>query len=155
MRKYIGIDPGADGAVAIIDGYGVGLIPVGKAEPSVDLCGATLAMVEKGHAMPKQGGTSMFTFGKNCGRVIGWLEAANVPFQEVTARAWQKIMLAGMPTNDRNSRKASSILVAQRLFPGVDLTLGRGTKPKDGASDALLIAEFARRTHLGQTKGSL
>jgi len=155
---FIGIDPGAAGAVAFIyannPGGTVNEVEVIAVDAVAGMLGwasssVAYAVIERGHAMPRQGGTSMFTFGKNCGRVIGWFEVLGIPFQEVSAVAWQKVMLAGEKRQSRPERKASSIKVAQRLFPGVDLTLGVGKKPKDGASDALLIAEFARRTWKG------
>jgi hypothetical protein len=44
-----------------------------------------------------------------------------------------------------------SIAAAQKLFPGVPLTIpgsDKAVKPKDGISDALLIAEYGRRHFL-------
>lgn len=144
---YIGIDPGATGAVAMIRKDWVLVWPFddGLTENEIpdDM---RYAVIERGHAMPKQGITSAFKFGQSCGRAIGWCEALGFPFVMVYAKDWQRMMLNGEPRKTRPERKKASIRVAQRLFPGVDLTLGKGKTPKDGASDALLIAEFARRT---------
>ena len=147
---YIGIDPGATGAVAMICRMDVTVRPFDDGLDELDAIDVSnhgcYAVVERGHAMPKQGITSAFKFGQSCGRAIGWCEALGFPFVMVYAKDWQRMMLNGEPRKTRPERKKASIRVAQRLFPGVDLTLGKGKTPKDGASDALLIAEFARRT---------
>jgi hypothetical protein len=47
---------------------------------------------------------------------------------------------------DVGSAKGAAVLVAQRLFPGVNLRLTpRARKDHDGAAEALLLAEHARR----------
>lgn len=61
----------------------------------------------------------------------------------VPARTWQRTMFAGL--GKVQDTKAASILVAKRLFPGVDLRPGQCRKDQNGLSDALLLAEFGRR----------
>lgn len=143
-----GIDPGKTGAVAIQwDDGRINVIPFDDFpdEKYGNMHGFIL--IERGHAMPKQGATSGFKFGVSCGRAQGWCEAMDVSWDFVSAVDWQRVMLRGEPRKTRKDRKAASIRVAQRLFPNVDLTLGVGKAPKDGASDALLIAEYARRAY--------
>lgn len=61
----------------------------------------------------------------------------------VPARTWQRTMFAGL--GKVADTKAASILVAKRLFPGVDLRPGQCRKDQDGLADALLLAEYGRR----------
>jgi len=82
---------------------------------------------------------------------FAWLlEALEIPYQLVSARTWQKSMLAGTSGADTKQR---SILAAGRLFPGVNLKRSaRARKADDGIADALLLAEYARRTKNGGTQ---
>lgn len=66
-----------------------------------------------------------------------------IPYELVSPRAWQRVMLADVPGDDT---KARSVLAAQRLFPTTDLrATPRCRKASDGIADALLIAEWGRR----------
>lgn len=105
---------------------------------------ATFAFIEKVGAMPGQGVTSMFSFGRSYGFLRACLTAADIPWGEVTPGVWQRSMGCLLPkkagqkkgptsTEKKNHNKG----VAQRLFP--DLRITRAT------ADALLIAEYGRR----------
>ena len=142
---YIGIDPGKDGALAIIwpetaptitpfgeDGYNM-------AFKAVTIGGKAVCCLERVGAMPGQGVTSMFKFGENFGFIQGLLTAYSIPYELVTPQKWKKEFQV---TGDKNS----SIAVCKRLFPGVSLRrTGRCKKDHDGIAEALLMAEFARR----------
>ena len=145
---FIGIDPGKSGALATIEtldagNYAVNVLPFDEALyrerlRSFDGCKA-VAVVERVGAMPKQGVTSMFNFGVNFGFIQGLLAACGIPFELVTPARWKKEF--GV-TADKNT----SIEVAHRLFPDVDLRRTKlCRKPDDGVAEALLMAEFARR----------
>lgn len=99
--------------------------------------------IERAHAMPKQGVTSMFNYGMGFGQIEGILAALTIPYTMVEARTWTKAMWEGTSDGDP---KARSLIVARRLFPGVKLTVGKGTVPHKGIVDALLIAEYGRRS---------
>lgn len=110
-----GIDPGKSGGVAII----------GAGEPRVfsmevaqlrDLQACTHVYVEKAQAYPKQGVSSVFAYGTGFGRLIGWLEALQVPYTLVTPREWQKLMWLG--TDTKLETKERSLQAVKRLFPG-------------------------------------
>lgn len=147
----VGIDPGKGGGLAYIgtEIVGAGAMPmplVGK-----DIDGHELAMVlhnwkpdmvivERVHAMPGQGVTSMFTFGMGYGRLLGILEALGIPYRLVTPQAWKKTVLAGT-TKD----KSAAVQFCRRAFPGVSLTPGRKRVPHDGMADALCLAEYGRQ----------
>jgi len=91
-----------------------------------------VATIEKVHAMPKQGVTSSFTFGKNFGFLIGLLTAIQVPFKFVTPQQWQKGMQC-LTKGDKNISKAA----AQRLWSKVKVT--------HSIADSMLIAEYGRK----------
>lgn len=65
------------------------------------------------------------------------------PYTIVSARTWQIVMFAALGKID--DTKAASIMIAKRLFPGVNLRPGECKKDQDGLSDALLMAEYGRR----------
>src|SRR4051812_430601 len=50
------------------------------------------AIVEAVHAMPKQGVTSVFTFGVGFGVVRGVLATLGVPATYITPQSWQRAM---------------------------------------------------------------
>lgn len=104
--KYLGIDPGMSGAIAVVDGSGqlhdYCLCPktvVGKSKrvdiPTIalyirsqkDIAGA---YIEKVGAMPGQGVSSMFSFGHAAGAVEGCVAAMGIPITHITPQAWKK-----------------------------------------------------------------
>ncbi len=74
-----------------------------------------------------------------------------------TAENECRCMLDGIncacPPKVKVDTKATSLACAKRLLPGQDFInkgkSGRGKKPNDGIVDAYLIAEYARRAHVG------
>ena len=95
--------------------------------------------VEQVSAMPGQGVTSMFNFGKGFGWILGTLEAYSVPYELIRPQKWKKEFSV---TSDKNT----SIEVCKRLFPHVSLLpTERCKKDNDGMAEALLLAEYARR----------
>lgn len=147
---YIGIDPGQDGGFAIIrndsitcqawDG-GCFVDAIRKAKQEMKHVLDTVVVVEKVGAMPKQGVSSTFTFGKSAGFIEGVLTALEMPHQLVPPKEWKKEF--GL-----NSDKAKSIEVCKRLFPNVNLKrTERCKKDHDGMAEALLMAEYGRRLY--------
>ena len=141
-RLYIGIDPGKKGALAIIDGENVSVIPFDEDTYIQELHIASklpcVCCLERVGAMPGQGVTSMFSFGTNFGFIQGVLQAYHIPFELVTPQKWKKEF--GV------SGKNESVTVCKRLFPGVSLlATEKCRKDSDGMAEALLMAEYARR----------
>lgn len=142
---YIGIDPGKDGAMAILfDKSYEAEIWTFSPESYKMVCETygkytTRCCLERVGAMPGQGVTSTFKFGENFGFIQGLLAAYSIPYELVTPQKWKK---GFQITGDKNS----SIAVCKRLFPGVGLhRTERCTKDHDGMAEALLMAEYARR----------
>lgn len=148
---YIGIDPGRKGAWAIIqDGVAPIVTPWNDTFFVSDLhglmemarlhCEGVVCALEKVGAMPHQGVTSMFNFGKSYGFIQGVLTAFGIPYQLVPPGVWKRefsIVQKG---------KTGSVDVCKRLFPDVSLFPSeRCRKESDGMSDALCLAEYARR----------
>lgn len=140
---YIGIDPGASGALAIIKDGEIELYPFDERR-YIDECYLvykedTKCCLEHVSAMPGQGVTSMFKFGENFGFIQGVLQSYGIPYELVRPQKWKKEFSI---TSDKNT----SIEVCKRLFPNVNLKrTERCRKDDDGLAEALLMAEYARR----------
>lgn len=147
--KFIGIDPGMKGAIAVLSETGnceaIHQMPGTEGE-IIKLLRALvnsqdcMIAIEKSQPMPKQGVVSVFKYGKGYGFLIGCIMTLGVRHEQIPPQTWKKDVCAGMPKG-----KDASVLVAERLWPNVDLTPGRCRKPQDGLSDALCIAEHLRR----------
>ena len=148
MSLFIGIDPGKSGAMAIVSTDTqpfVRVVPFDEREyaevlrfhTTYDTIGG--CVVERVNAMPKQGVSSMFSFGENYGFIQGLLTAFNIPYELVMPRVWKKEF--GV-TSDKNT----SIAVARRLFPDVSLMRTEKCRKEDNnIAEALLMSAFARR----------
>lgn len=144
VSSFIGIDPGKSGAIAVVSPtLGNYAIPFDEEEyidtiRNVQREGMVFAVVEHVGAMPKQGVSSTFAFGQNFGWILGVLSAFEVPYELVRPQKWKKLFSC---TSDKNT----SIQVARRLFPDVNLMkTERCSKPHDGMAEALLMASYAK-----------
>ena len=147
-RYFLGVDPGISGGIALI-GASNGL--AGESYETFKLKDATerdvwdwfermprpivFARIEKVGATPQMGVVSAFTFGRNFGFLRGVLIASRIAFDEISPQKWQKFM-GCLTHGDKNVSKAK----AQQLFPSVKITHAN--------ADALLLAEYARRTYV-------
>jgi len=152
----VGIDPGLDGAVAVLGGREPQLYrtPVlaapGGGKRSFDLpamrellvrAAPDMVVIERVGPMPKQGVTSMFNFGCGFGMWLGLLAGLQIPHELVPPKAWKKAVLAGT-TGD----KRAAVEYCQRMFPGLSLlATPRSKVPHDGFSDSLCMAVYARK----------
>jgi crossover junction endodeoxyribonuclease RuvC len=144
----IGIDPGKTGGLALLDTDHAQIIALHvMPETLADLADLMRELsrhtrltcfVEQVHAMPKQGVTSVFTFGQGYGALMGMLTVLKIPFVLVRPQKWQKEFW-GKTTNP----KASAYEAARRLYPEASLlATERSKKPHEGLIDALLIARY-------------
>lgn len=153
----IGIDPGKDGAMAILwpEGElraiddpaqcvyafdrGTFTARLSDVKSHMDIGYKVVCVLEHVGAMPGQGSVSMFNFGQNFGWIQGVLDTYKIPYELVRPQKWKKVFSC---TSDKNTAKE----VAKRLFPMVDLRRTPKCKgPHDGICEALLMAEYARR----------
>jgi crossover junction endodeoxyribonuclease RuvC len=119
MMKLIGVDPGASGAVVVLEDD----VPIEWMEmPTVKVGSATRVnaaalaeffyksehvYVEYVHSMPKQGVASSFNFGHSVGTVMGVLGAMDIPHTLVTPQAWKKA--AGLIGTDKDAARARAL----------------------------------------------
>jgi crossover junction endodeoxyribonuclease RuvC len=148
MKITIGIDPGASGALVMLqDDTPIEwmLMPVYKVGSATRVNAAEMATffteshaahvyVEQVGAMPGQGVSSMFNFGHSCGTIMGVLGALNLPHTMVTPQKWKKA--AGLIGTDKDAARARAI----QLWP---YWKELGSKGKGQAfADAALIARY-------------
>ena len=79
------------------------------------------AIVEKVHAMPKQGVTSVWSFSANYNTWLVALLACEIPFKLVRPQEWQKVV-GGLP-KDKKQRKNALKAYSQQLYPQQKVTL--------------------------------
>ena len=165
---FVGIDVGLSGGIVAIDSSGKILkmlvIPTvfeqkGKKVidlPTVRYLVSEMSVVypeahyfiEKVSSMPGPGVASVFKFGRCYGHIEAMVAAFGLQYDLVPPVTWAKVMHKGM--DKKMKPKDRSLLVLKRNYPGIDLTATpRSTKPHEGLMDALLIAEYGRRTLLG------
>ena len=143
----IGIDPGVNGGIAIInDTWPEEPIRAVKCPETVkDManivyegkwdCIKTFCIIERCHSMPGQGVASTFKFGKNYGQWLGILASQDVPYKEVTPQMWMKFY--GTMPKDKTKRKNHLKHLAQSLYPKLKVTLK--------TADAILLAHYSRQ----------
>ena len=157
-----GIDPGLNGAVAIleknniIDIFDMPTMAQGNKNKRQLNC-ALLSkifqkhihskneisvVVEKVNAMPGQGVTSMFNFGQSFGAIKGICAALELPIIFVTPSKWKKHFEL------INSSKDSCRTRVIEMYPSLS---DRLAKKKDvNKSDAILIARYYYETHVSR-----
>lgn len=163
-RAFIGIDPGAGGALALLCLRNVGIVPVvdvatidmpmheinGKRRIDLYKLAAVLGAwrsvydiqrvtVENVNAMPKQGVSSSFFFGFAAGAVQSAVASAGLPMVLVVPQVWKKLYgLRGGPENKDMSRQKASM-----LFPAHSQQWAR--KKDDGRAEAVLLAHYGSK----------
>jgi crossover junction endodeoxyribonuclease RuvC len=151
---FIGIDPGLDGAIAFFNidyaGFSVTDMPTvevlrsgkKKREVNAQMLSSVIssigpdavAVMERVNAMPGQGVTSVFSFGRSSGIVEGVLAGLQIPLTIVTPQAWQKA--ASVRGGKDGARQR-----ATELFPAYAGLFAR--KKDDGRADAACMAWYA------------
>jgi crossover junction endodeoxyribonuclease RuvC len=142
----MGIDPGASGAIAVIRerevevvDMPVGQILVGKTKRkriSPEMLAHDIrafmpfdvAYIEEVNALPRQGVSSVFTFGQAHGLVLGVVASLGVRIVRVRPQLWQKTVAARGDPRPR----------ALELYPSMVPELKR--IKDEGRADAILIA---------------
>jgi crossover junction endodeoxyribonuclease RuvC len=150
--NIIAIDPGLKGGIATCFGGIVEAhpMPLSRGE-SLDLPKIAeifknkhvdFALIEKVHAMPKQGVVSMFSFGMGYGQLQGLLAGLGIPFHRITPQEWQGLILPG-----KAKGKLPAIDYCQRRFPGINLVAPGCRVPHDGMADALCLLEYGSKRY--------
>lgn len=152
----IGVDPGLKGAIALLAGDGRLLevydMPVAGGAVSAQLFaeleawgadgtilddgGPTLwgtVVVEDVHSMPKQGVSSVFSFGRSKGVVEGVFAACRRPIVYVSPAAWKRGLGLGKDKGEARQRACELWPAKAGLFSRVK---------DDGRAEAALIAYY-------------
>jgi len=158
MEKcYIGIDPGASGAIAAITESGeITYLRFAKAtdQEIYEFLSALsfkydcFAVMEKVWAMPakgedgearKMGAQSMFVFGENNGKLKAFLTATYIPSEFYVPQTWQKYygIKKDAKTESQTDHKRNLKQRAEQLWPKIKIT--------NDMADALLIANYCKK----------
>jgi crossover junction endodeoxyribonuclease RuvC len=157
----IGIDPGFDGGLSFMTMdqsvvYSQPMPCIGKKGSKRELDAKAIAdwlefriyqhylprlcVIEQVHAMPKQGVTSMFTFGMGYGTLLGILTALDMPTAKINPTTWKKEVLVGTKKD-----KTAAVAYCRGRYPSVNLIPEGHRTPHDGMADSLCLAEYAYR----------
>jgi crossover junction endodeoxyribonuclease RuvC len=152
-----GIDPGLSGAVALLDAATGAIVDIfdmptlalsrgGKNKRELDphsLAGAIgrdrmgHAFVELVGAMPGQGVSSVFSFGKSYGITLGVLATLGVPMSFVAPAAWKRALQVPAAKDGARARATQLMPAAAHHWPLVK---------HDGRAEAALIAYYGLRS---------
>lgn len=154
-KLIIGIDPGISGAVALLDGielldvWDIPVVELTKGKTKRKEISAVLlaqeleefkdratVIVERVHAMPRQGVSSVFGFGRSFGVIEGVVAGLGMPIQYVSPAEWKKHFRLGRDKDDSRAMALNVWPNMARLF----------TRKKDAdRAEAALIGLFASR----------
>ena len=144
----LGIDPGISGAIAF---YGTNIpgsidaldVPTVNGEIDAVYLGRmitagrpSVAIIELVSAMPKQGVSSTFKFGRAFGTVLGVLGALQVPYHMVSPTRWKKHFRLSA---DKEQARALAI----RTWPSSEAFR---RKKDHGRAEAALLAKYYAET---------
>ena len=150
----IGIDPGINGAISIIENKKIlevydtpTMIDGKKNKRQINSAQVTniikerlntdkevVVVVEHVNAMPGQGVTSMFNFGQSFGVIKGICAALNLPIYFIRPTKWKKHF------NLIKTNKDASRTKVIEVYPEISAKLSR--KKDSNKADAILIARY-------------
>lgn len=148
-REILAVDPGAKGALALLDPVAGdlelfdmprdpdGLVDVYALGAWVDARSHRIKVAILEHQQARPGCGFAFALGRNYGDLRGVLGANFIPMKTTRPAAWKKAM--GV-TKDKNSSRAR----ASAMFPRAAVKFVR--VKDDGRAEAALIAAFAARS---------
>jgi hypothetical protein len=166
--RVLGIDPGITGAMVCIENgviCGVAVMPTVVVQKSsktkkgnfrtgteyvesemfrrLELLRPGYVFLEKSIAMPGQAAQATASIWLGQGLLRGMITALKVPYAQVAAATWQKVMLADYPKGERT--KESAALVCSRRWPSWRWFMDGAKTPHSGLCDAALIAAYGER----------
>jgi crossover junction endodeoxyribonuclease RuvC len=161
-RLFFGIDPGWSGGLAVLDQWG-SVVHASSFNERTEtdvveevwawLSGAddekylpSRCVIEKVWAFPGQGGSSGFKFGQSYGMLRATIILSRVPWEDIAPVVWSKKMKVPKAPKGTKKNKGLNLGRAQQLFPDIKMTK---TGKTNSFYDALLLAEYGRRLHLG------
>ena len=156
MTYFIGVDPGAKGGFSIVNDKSA-LIDMWPMHEDILKMSKILTnyakephvlVIEKAHGMAsfgkdkKRGASSMFTYGKGYGKLLGMFEVLGLQYQEVAPRTWMSKMFKEF-NQGRTKEQSAELCIA--MHPDHSFIPPRCRKIHDGLTDATCIAHYARR----------
>lgn len=149
-KVYVGIDSGAKGAIAIIQGDKVIIDDMMSYEDFIEFCRKSRdahdfrVAIEQVHPLPGQSCIASFTYGENflLAFLIGLCYNSSPVM--VSPQRWKKYYgLKKEPNETKTEYKRKSVDKAKELFPQATELLKYS---KDGRAEALLIANWLKET---------
>ena len=158
IERFIGVDPGNFGAIALFEGnqlISIHDMPIvalernGKIKNSMSAqqfafilkdLRIDYACVERVGSMPGQGVSSVFAFGRSAGVIEGVLAALEIPITYVTPTKWQQSMNRGIGKDASRHR-------AMELYPKFADYFK--LKKHDGRAEAVLIGAYGIKLQKG------
>jgi len=155
---FIGIDPGAKGAICALEPS----VPIVEFIDFTDEIRAIVewvnhlrinheikaAYIEDVHSLYGMSAKSNFTFGWNVGIPHTIFKALNISLDKVQPKAWQKAVgvTAKNSKEDKNAIKKDVASLCKEPYPDAVLHTPRG-RLLDGRSDALMVAHYAYKLY--------
>ncbi len=148
----LGIDPGIRGGLAVVnDSNGVGILidaidipTVGSgARERVDVLAVrdwirrlepSFALIERAQAMPRQGASSGFKFGRATGALEAAVVLCGIPLEIIEPVTWKRFWR--LPAKDKERSRQRAL----ELFPGAHAQLAR--KRDHDRAEATLLALY-------------
>src|SRR6516164_1045501 len=151
--KVLGIDPGIRGGRALVE-INDGMAPQPRDAIDIPVVGTGAkervdvlaihswivahqpqhALIERAQAMPKQGASSGFKYGRAVGAIEATVALCSIPVEIVEPSAWKRFWR--LPGKDKESGRQRAL----QLFPAAHALLAR--KKDHGRAEAALIALF-------------
>lgn len=160
----MGIDPGKQGAFAVLDGDSVIVEPMPLTEDgALDLYEIarlfryyanelTHAYLELQSIRPMQAG--QFQVGRGFGNLEGMLSCLRMSYTVLKPQDWSRFYEHGV--NEKNIKKRYPLIkkarreIVARLYPGIDLRKSADCRvAHEGMVDALLIADYGMKIKRG------
>lgn len=152
---YVGIDPGAKGAIcALMPKTQQAVFLDTTEEPRVILewfnqlkleCDVRVIMIEEVHSIFGMSAKSNFSFGRNVERVNTIALLTSLMVDLVQPKKWQKAVGVKQKAKGPEIKKEVAAL-CKRLYPNVNVHGPKGGL-HDGKSDALMLAHYAKLIH--------
>lgn len=148
---WMGVDPGWSGGIAVVSTQGVVAVSPASTEHQAwdfiqSFVGKDIrAVIERVHAMPGQGVSSMFKFGMSYGMLRGMLIASRITFTEALPQRWMKMYGISKVKGEKSTVWKNRLRqLSLQLYPYSHLLKHLTGKQSKAVSDAVLIAHYAQ-----------
>lgn len=109
-----------------------------RSAPGFETHQPTHALIERAQALPKQGASSGFKYGRAVGAIEAAITLCSIPAEIVEPSAWKRFWK--LPGKDKESGRQRAL----QLFPAAHALLAR--KKDHGRAEAALLALYGIRT---------